>query len=300
MTKMSRRRVTRLTLALAAAGALLLTGCTVNAGNEPAPADTEGEGGGEPAVETLTPGVLKIGSQQSYIPGEFFPEGEDQVTGFSVDFVDEIASRLGLETEWVQVDYSAIITGLQSSQFDMGSGGMSPNPERLEQVDMVGYFQSGATFILRKEDEGKYADAQSLCGQTIGMLEGSSTLEAAVAKENETCDTPINVQYYTSTPLGLQGLLSGRIEAYTPDVAQTQFIVKENPNDFVPIGDYTLVDYLINYTFTKENTELRDAVYEQLQAMMEDGTYDEILDEWGITAGGLDKPAFNGDLDATP
>lgn len=295
MTRKSRRSTTRIALAIAASGALVLGGCAAN----DAPSD-QPESSGAPKVQTITPGVLKIGSQQSYIPGEFFPEGEDQVQGFGVDFVDEIAGRLGLETEWVQVDYSAIITGLQSNQFDMGSGGMSPNPERLEQVDMVGYFQSGATFILRKADDGMYADAQSLCGKTIGMLEGSSTLEAAVEKENETCDAPIDIEYYTSTPLGLQGLLSNRIEAYTPDVAQTQFIVKENPEDFVPIGDYTLVDYLINYTFTKENTQLRDAVYEQLQAMMDDGTYQRILDEWGITAGGLTKPALNGELDAKP
>lgn len=297
--KMSlRRRSAMVAVTLASAAALVLSGCA-SGGSDPAPDDASAPAG-EPKVTTLTPGVLKIGSQQSYIPGEFFEEGDDQVKGFSVDFVDEIASRLGLRTEWVQVDYSAIITGLQSDQFDMGSGGMSPNPERLEQVDMVGYFQSGATFILRKEDEGKYTDAESLCGQTIGMLEGSGTLEAAIAEVNETCDSPIVIQPYTSTPLGLQGLMSKRIEAYTPDVAQTQYIVAQNEDDFVPIGDFVLVDYLINYTFAKDNVELRDAVYEELHAMMEDGTYDQILEEWGITLGGLTKPALNGDLEAAP
>ncbi|MFT4050649.1 MAG: ABC transporter substrate-binding protein [Microbacterium sp.] len=284
------------TVAVAAAGVFALSGCSGSTSDE----SSESAAASDTSVTTLTEGVLKIGSQQSYIPGEFFPEGEDTVQGFSVDFIDEIASRLGLETEWVQVDYSAIITGLQSSQFDMGSGGMSPNAERLEQVDMVGYFQSGATFILRKEDDGEYTDAQSFCGLTIGMLEGSTTLEAAIDEANESCDSPIVIEYYTSTPLGLQGLLSGRIEAYTPDLAQAQYIVQENPDDFVALGDYTLVDYLINYTFTKDNTQLRDAVYEQLQAMMDDGTYQEILDEWGIASGALTKPALNGDLDATP
>lgn len=297
MRKSLLRRTTLFAAAIVSAGALALAGCS---SNTPAAEPSDDADAGTATVQTITPGVLKIGSQQSYIPGEFFEEGSDQVQGFSVDFLDEIAGRLGLKPEWTQVDYSAIITGLQSGQFDMGSGGMSPNPDRLAQVDMVGYFQSGATFILRQEDKGKYTDAQSLCGETIGMLEGSSTLEAAIAKENETCASPIVIEHYTSTPLGLQGLLSKRITAYTPDVAQTQYIVKQNPDDFVPIGDYTLVDYLINYTFTKENTQLRDAVYDALQEMMDDGTYDEILTKWGITSGGLTKPALNGELDATP
>ncbi|MFT4296452.1 MAG: ABC transporter substrate-binding protein [Micropruina sp.] len=247
------------------------------------------------------PGVLKVGSQQAYIPGEFRPAGEDKLQGFGVDFIDEIGKRLNLKIEWLQVDYSAIITGLQSKQFDMGSGGMSPNPERLAQVDMVGYFQSGATYIMRKEDAGKYKNSQDLCGKKVGMLEGSTTLQAAFDKENEKCGgNPIQIEPYTNTNLGIQGLLSKRIDAYTPDVAQSQYIVKQDPNNLVTIGDYVLVDYLINYTFTKDNTALRNAVYNTLQDMMTDGTYDKILEKWGINRGGLKKPALNGDLDAKP
>ena len=282
--------------AAVAATSLLFAGCV-----GPSSSGTTDPSGSAPGVHTITPGVLKVGSQQAYIPGEFFEEGGDKVQGFSVDFIDEIGKRLNLRVEWQQVDYSAIITGLQSNQFDMGSGGMSPNPDRLAQVDMVGYFQSGATYVLRKADAGKYANSQDLCGKTIGMLEGSTTLEKAVKKENEKCGAnPIQVQPYTSTPLGLQGLLSKRIDAYTPDVAQSQFIVKESPNEFVTIGDYVLVDYLINYTFTKQNTALRDTVYNTLQEMMTDGTYDTILTKWGIDRGGLKKPALNGELDAKP
>lgn len=283
----------RAAAAVATAG-LLFAGCV-------GPSSTPSGSSSAPGVHTITPGVLKVGSQQAYIPGEFFKEGDDKVQGFSVDFIDEIGKRLGLTIQWQQVDYSAIITGLQSNQFDMGSGGMSPNPDRLAQVDMVGYFQSGATYVLRKADAGKYTTSQDFCGKTIGMLEGSTTLEAAIKKENEKCGAnPIQVQPYTSTPLGLQGLLSKRIDAYTPDVAQSQFIVKESPNDFVTIGDYVLVDYLINYTFTKENTQLRNAVYNTLQEMMTDGSYDKILTKWGIDRGGLKKPALNGDLNAKP
>ena len=56
-------------------------------------------------LHTVMPGVLKVGSQQSYIPGEFFEEGKDKVQGFSVDFIDEIGKRLNLTVEWQQVDY---------------------------------------------------------------------------------------------------------------------------------------------------------------------------------------------------
>ncbi|MFC4118761.1 transporter substrate-binding domain-containing protein [Nonomuraea zeae] len=283
----------RLFPAVVTAAVVLLAACSGGGGGAT-------EASSDAKAPTVQKGVLMIGSQQSYIPGEFRAEGSQDLQGFGVEIVDEIARRLGLTTQWVQVDYSAIITGLQASQFDMGSGGMSPNPERLQQVDMVGYYQSGATFLVRKADAGKYTTAQAVCGKKLGMLEGSTTLEKAVAKENGSCPSPIQVEHYTSTPLGLQGLLSERIEAYAPDLAQAQYIVKENPGQFATT-DYHLVDYLINFTFVKDkNPQLRDAVYGQLDAMMKDGTYDKILAKWNLAVGGLKQPAYNGQLDARP
>jgi polar amino acid transport system substrate-binding protein len=286
-----RRRT--LPVAAVAAAVLLLAACSGGGGDTQTSADAK--------VPTVQKGVLMIGSQQSYIPGEFRAEGSQDLQGFGVDIVDEIARRLGLKTQWVQVDYSAIITGLQASQFDMGSGGMSPNPDRLKQVDMVGYYQSGATFLVRKADTGKYTTAKAVCGQKLGMLEGSTTLEKAVEKENAACgSSPIQIEHYTSTPLGLQGLLSERIAAYAPDLAQAQYIVKENADQFATT-DYHLVDYLINFTFIKDkDKELRDAVYAQLDAMMKDGAYDKILTKWNLSVGGLKTPAYNGQLDAKP
>ncbi|BBH68718.1 hypothetical protein ACTI_54030 [Actinoplanes sp. OR16] len=250
-------------------------------------------GEAEPAATTL-----RVGSQQSYIPGEFRAEGSDELQGFGVDIIDEIGKRLGLTPEWVQSDYSALITGLQAGQFDMGSGGMSVNPERLQQVDMIGYFQSGATFLVRKEDEGGYSTAEEMCGKKLGMLEGSTTLEKAVAA---LCpDDPIQIEFYTSTPLGLQGLLSERITAYAPDLAQAQYIVKENPTQFATTG-YHLVDYLINFTFAKGgDTALRDDVFRTLDEMIKDGSYTKILEGWNLKTGGLTRPAYNGDLTGKP
>ncbi|WP_328469283.1 ABC transporter substrate-binding protein [Actinoplanes sp. NBC_00393] len=285
-------RKIRLLPAVLLATALAVAGC----GKPESAADDQAGG-----LTTIQGGTLMIGSQQSYIPGEFREDGAGELTGFGVEIVAEIAKRLGLTPKWVQSDYSALITGLQAQQFDMGSGGMSVNPERLQQVDMIGYYQSGATFLVRAADEGKYTTGESMCGHKLGMLEGSTTLEKAVATLNEKCGgKPIQIEFYTSTPLGLQGLLSERITAYAPDLAQAQYIVKENPGQFATT-DYHLVDYLINFTFGKNgNAALRDAVFKALGDMMADGTYTRILEGWNLKTGGLTQPAYNGELTGKP
>ncbi|MEU4164506.1 ABC transporter substrate-binding protein [Actinoplanes sp. NPDC026670] len=249
-------------------------------------------GAGAPST-TIRAGTLTVGSQQSYVPGEF--RGENGLEGFGVELVAEIGRRLGLTPEWVQSDYSALITGLQARRFDMGSGGMSANPERLQQVDMIGYYRSGATFLVRKADEGRYTTGESMCGHRLGMLEGATTLEKAVAALNEKCGgSPIRIEHYPSTPLGLQGLLSERITAYAPDLAQARYIVAQNPGDFAVTG-YHLADYLINFTFAKGgDPALRDSVYRALDEMIRDGTYRRILDGWNLAGGALERPANNG------
>ncbi len=244
-------------------------------------------------------GVLRIGSQETYVPAEFRQEGSDEVVGFTASIAREIGRRLGVEIQYIHAEYSALIPGLAADRFDMGSGGMSPNPDRLEAVNMVGYYQSGATFIVRAEDEGKYEDAQGFCGLVVGALQGSSTLAAAIDRENEGCAAagkdPIVVEWFTTTPEGLQQVLLGRIEAYMPDYAQTLYIISTNPGQYSTIGDnYYLVKYPIVFTFSKDgDPRLMNAIIGTLTDMMADGTYLSILEEWGVEAGAILEPAVN-------
>jgi polar amino acid transport system substrate-binding protein len=43
----------------------------------------------------------------------------------------------------------------------------------------------------------------------------------------------------------------------------------------------------------KTNTELRDALQAALKAVIADGTYDQILAKWNVTAGALKTAAIN-------
>ncbi|MFT4028641.1 MAG: transporter substrate-binding domain-containing protein [Protaetiibacter sp.] len=287
-------------LGTAAVVAISLSGCTAETPTSGSSATEEA-----PAITTLETGVLKIGSQQSYVPGEYIDSADNTLKGFAFEIIEKIAADLGLETEWVQSDYSALIAGLQAEQFDMSSGGMSPNPERLEVVDMVGYFQSGSTFLLRKADEGTYTDAQSLCGHPVGLLAGSTTLLAAFETENAQCAAdgkdPIELVEYTTTPLGQQDLLSERIDAYTPDPLQASKIVAADPDLYAWTEGYYLTQYTTNFTFLKDaNPELLQAVFDGVKGLMESGEYDEILAKYDATAGALTEPAFNGVIGDAP
>ena len=243
-------------------------------------------------------GILRVGSQETYVPAEFLDENSGEIRGFTVDLLKEITKRLGLKLEYIHVEYAALIPGLKAGQFDIGSGGMSPNPERLVSVDMVGYFLSGATFLVRKADEGLYATAQDFCGKPVGAIQGATTLESAIKVENEKCQAngklPIDLQFFTTTPDGLTQVRLNRIDAYLPDVAQALYIIQQDPGTFATIGrNYYLVEYPITWTFLKGEDTLRDVIASTLSGMMADGTYSAILGKWGVEAGAISEPAVN-------
>lgn len=288
---------------LATAAALALAACSGPAGQSGS--GSPAASGADAKVQTIKSGVLMIGSQQSYVPGEYVDPADGKLKGFSYEIIEEIAKRLGMTTEWVQADYSALISGLEAQHYDVSSGGMSPNPDRLKLADMVGYFQSGSTFLLRKADASKYTDAQSLCGHQVGLLAGSSTLKAAFERENAACVTAgkakIELVEYTSTPLGQQDLLSERIDAYTPDPLQAAKIVASDPKQYAWTEKYNLTPYTLNFSVLKDkNPELVKAIYSTLEELIKDGFYAKALEKYQATTGALTEPAYNGEIGAKP
>jgi polar amino acid transport system substrate-binding protein len=43
----------------------------------------------------------------------------------------------------------------------------------------------------------------------------------------------------------------------------------------------------------KEQTQLADALAQAVAALIEDGSYEQVLSEWGVEAGAIDEPTVN-------
>jgi len=222
-----------------------------------------------------------------------------------VDLLKEVARRWGVKLEYVNAQYAALIPGLQADRFDIGSGGMSPNPDRLQVVETVGYWQSGAVFFVAAASAKQYpanATAQDFCGKTVGMLQGSTTLQAAFDAENVKCTAsgkkPIAIQTFDTTPNGLNQLKLGRIDAYAPDYNQAVYYsTVTNPGEFAIVGtNLWLTKYPTVWTVLKTNPDalvLRDALAKTLADMIADGTYKAILQQWDCMSGAILEPAVN-------
>lgn len=241
---------------------------------------------------------IRVGSQGNFPPVEYTREGESSLTGFSHALLTEVGMRLGVKIRWVQGEYSGLLPGLAANRWDMSSGGMTDQIEREEVVDFVNYFASGGSVLLRAEDVGHFATIDDLCGESVAVLQGSAPFIAAADEATGRCAAnglpAINMLKLTSSPDAKQQLDIGRVKAYLTDYVSAAFILAQQPESYAIMGgDYTFTTWYFSWAFPKQSTDLRDAIRDTLQTILDDGTYQKILDEWGVPGGALSEITVN-------
>jgi polar amino acid transport system substrate-binding protein len=93
--------------------------------------------------------VLKVAVTSLTEPRCFVKDGE--LTGMNVELMDRIAYELGMQTEYQDMDFSAMIDSLQSGKSDVIAA-MYKTPERAEKVDFTaGYFPNPQVFVVSKD-----------------------------------------------------------------------------------------------------------------------------------------------------
>ena len=93
--------------------------------------------------------VLKVAVTSLTEPRCFVKDGE--LTGMNVELMDRIAAELGMQTEYQDMDFSAMIDSLQSGKSDVIAA-MYNTPERSEKVAFTaGYFPNPQVFVVRKD-----------------------------------------------------------------------------------------------------------------------------------------------------
>src|SRR3954447_9229589 len=80
--------------------------------------------------------VLKMGTSADYPPFEYIDtaKGSD-IIGFDIDLANALAEKTGYEIEVQDMDFNSLIPALQAKQIDIVLAGMTPTPEREENVD---------------------------------------------------------------------------------------------------------------------------------------------------------------------
>lgn len=157
------KKIIKLTAALAMALALVFA-FTACGGS-----DEEKEAA---AVKTVTEGELHMATNAAFPPYEMTSD-DGGFEGIDVEIAEAIAKKLGLKLVVDDMDFTSVITSVQSGKEDIAMAGLTVNEERKKNVDFTETYAKGVQSIIVTEDSDIKKPAD-LKGKKIGCQDGTT------------------------------------------------------------------------------------------------------------------------------
>ncbi|WP_066389854.1 ABC transporter substrate-binding protein [Neobacillus mesonae] len=197
---------------------------------------------------------------------------DNKLVGFDVEIGQEIAKRIGLESNPVTNPWETIIQGLKGKKYDAIIGSMTATEERAKQVDFSDpYYISGAQIFVA-DSNNTLKTKTDLKNKKIGVMQASTYKQHA---ELYTKD----IKSFPSDIYALQDLEPGRIDAVITDKIVGISAMKESGLKIKPVDDILTTEN-ISIAVNKDNPELLKEINKAIKSMIEDGTYKEISVKW--------------------
>lgn len=295
-TYLSRRVIVGLVAAATLTGTLAACGkeTTDNTG-APAPgasATADNALAAKVPADIKAAGKIVVGTDSSYAPSEFLDADGKTVIGFDVDLFNAVAAKLGLKTEWQSATFDSIIPGVSTAKYGVGVSSFTVNKAREKEATMVSYFAAGTQWAAKT---GATITADDACGKKIAVQTATVQVDDITARSKK-CTAAgkpkITVEQYQKQSDATNAVVTGKDDAMLADSPVSAYAVKQTSGQLALVGDiYDSAPY--GYVLAKSQTDFADAISQALQALIADGTYKQILDKWGVSAGAITAPAVN-------
>ncbi|MFJ1704318.1 ABC transporter substrate-binding protein [Kitasatospora sp. NPDC088346] len=291
-----------------AAGTLLLTACGSSGSSSSAsgsavnPSASVKAVTADPSLAALVPADLKsggkliVGSDASYAPNEF-QDDKGTIVGMDVDLANAVAAKLGLKADVQNAGFTAIIPGIGANKYQLGMSSFTDTKEREQSVDMVTYFTAGTGMAVKKGNPDKISP-DDLCGKKVAVQTGTTQADQIVDVINPACvaagkpPVPNDGDKFDLQTDVTNAVVSGRDQVMMADSPVIDYALKQTGGQLEKLGPTT--DSAPYGIALAKGSALTPAVQAAVQSLIDDGTYKQILQKWGVEAGAIDKAQLNG------
>lgn len=141
-----------------------------------------------------------------------YTDDKGEFVGFDTEFAKAVCAKLGVEPEFIEIDWDTKEIELNAKSIDCIWNGFTMTEEREENLDFsVPYILNKQVVVIRKADADKYKDTASLKDARL-VAEVSSAGETAIAD-----DENLSQANYTAVTKQTDALLE--VKANTADAA---------------------------------------------------------------------------------
>ncbi|MCD7872253.1 MAG: transporter substrate-binding domain-containing protein [Clostridiales bacterium] len=221
-------------------------------------------------------GTLIIGVTE-YEPMNYKDENGNW-TGFDTEFAQAVCKKLGVEPQFVVIDWDNKALELDSKSIDCAWNGMTLTSEVLSSMSCTNpYVKNEQVLVMKSDVVGNYADTASLSELTFSAEAGSAG-ESAIADlgYSENC-TPVSTQSDA-----LMEVESGSVQACVIDKTMADAMTGSGTSyaDLASGLKLTSEEYGIGFRKNSDATAEVNKIIDELKA---DGTLQSLADKYGLT-----------------
>ena len=211
-----------------------------------------------------------------YVPMDYLDENGEWI-GFDADLAKMFAESLGVECEFVKIDWNNKIAEINSMQIDLIWNGMTVTDELGESIDFsISYAKNAQVAIVKN---GSTVTKDTLAQSTVAVENGSAGEKVA----RETLGCTDLVEKNDGQVAALSEVLSG-----TADVAIVDITMAEN---LVGKGNYAGLEVLEGATYGAEvfavglrkDSNIKEKLDAFILSKYEDGTLTALATKYNVS-----------------
>lgn len=219
--------------------------------------------------------TLKVLTNAAYAPMEYMDK--DNVIGFDIDFIKAAAEEAGYKLEIQHIGWDPLFVEMESKRADIAISSITIREDRQEKFEFsVPYYRSTNKILVPEGSTIKSAD--DLKDKVIAVQQGTTGDFIATDLLGK---TSTNVKRFEENTLAIMELIKKGADAVIADMPVLDAYAKNNPDEKLEVvTDENFEAEYYGVIFPKGETELQKEFNKAINTLFENGTYEEIYEEW--------------------
>ena len=220
-------------------------------------------------------GTLVVGIT-NFEPMDYKDENGDWI-GFDADLAKAFAESLGVDVEFVEIDWDNKILELEGKTIDCVWNGMTLTEEVTSSMECTdAYLENAQVVVVPADVADKYQDEDSLADLSFAA-------EAGSAGEEELEARGLNVTPVTAQADALMEVAAGTSDAAVIDLLMAAAMIGEGTSyaDLTYTVSLNSEEYGVGF---RKGSDLADELNDFFTASYEDGSIQKLAEQYGVQA----------------
>ena len=205
-------------------------------------------------------------------------------TGFDTEFAEAVCAKLGVEPDFVEINWDTKEVELEAKSIDCVWNGMTITPGRLEQMSISLPYLTNAQVIVVKKGS-TVASTADLPGKTVVAEVGSAGEMQIIGGDDEPDENLAKANYIAMAKQTdcLVEVKAGTADACVLDLTLAETMVGEGTDfsDLVIVGGVKLAQEEYGIAF-RRGSDVTDIVNGIIRELVSDGTLPALADKYEL------------------